>query len=391
MNCPQLITLTENETACFARTALPEWIEDRLWPQYKAQVSIDLPSKQTEYQWKLTPASWIGYLPLSEELHIALRPKVPIANLFRMLEYAFRIDFLDGRFQCDTLEDYFERLAEFLAKCVLARGRRGWYREYLTEQDHVNCVRGRLDAARLRPWEVQMPCAFQEHTPDIEENRLLAWTLYTIMRSGICRERTVQVVRKAYHALSHAVTPQPFRGQDCVGRQYNRLNDDYAPMHALCYFFLDGVGPTHHAGTRDMIPFLVDMSVVFEKFVAEWLRRHLPARYRVTPQQRVDISEAGEFCFRIDLVIYDVETETVRWVLDTKYKRPAVPSTDDIAQVGFYAQLTDCIEAVLLYPSTKTKQLDCMAGDIRVRSLAFELDGEIDGAGNRMLAALGIV
>lgn len=390
MSIPRLITLTENETTSFSRSDLPDWIEDRLWPQYKAQVSVALPSKQTEYQWKLTPASWVGYLPLSEELHIVLRPKVPIANLFRMLEYAFHIDFLDGRFTCETLEDYFERLAEFLAQSVLTRGRRGWYREYVTDQDRLPSVRGRIDAARLRPWEVGLPCTYQEHTPDIEENQLLAWTLHTIMRSGICRERTVQVVRKAYHALSHMITPQPFRAQDCIGRRYNRLNDDYAPMHALCYFFLDGVGPTHQVSTQEMIPFLVDMSVVFEKFVAEWLRRHLPTRYRVTPQQRVDISEAGEFCFRIDLVIFDTETDTVRWVLDTKYKRPQAPSTDDIAQVGFYAQLTDCTEAVLLYPSAQTKQLDCMAGDIRVRSLAFDLNGDIDVAGWRMLAALGI-
>jgi 5-methylcytosine-specific restriction enzyme subunit McrC len=74
-----------------------------------------------------------------------------------MLEYAFRIDFLDGRLTCDTLEDYFERLAEFLAQSVLTRGRRGWYREYVTDQDRIPSVRGRIDAAHLRPWEVGLP------------------------------------------------------------------------------------------------------------------------------------------------------------------------------------------------------------------------------------------
>ena len=52
---------------------------------------------------------------------------MPVENIFRMLEYAYNVPFkqTDELVECETLEDYFERLASVLAKRVLDRGRRG--------------------------------------------------------------------------------------------------------------------------------------------------------------------------------------------------------------------------------------------------------------------------
>lgn len=43
-----------------------------------------------------------------------------------------------------------------------------------------------------------------------------------------------------------------------MGRFYNRLNQDYEPMHGLCWFFLENIGPTHEQGEHTILPFLVD-------------------------------------------------------------------------------------------------------------------------------------
>ena len=51
-------------------------------------------------------------------------------------------------------------------------------------------------------------------------------------------------------------------------RLYHRLNQDYQPMHGLCRFFLEHSGPTHQDGDSAMIPFVVHMPALFEKFVA---------------------------------------------------------------------------------------------------------------------------
>ena len=70
-------------------------------------------------------------------------------------------------------------------------------------------------------------------------------------------------------------------------------------------------------------------------------------------------------------------------VLDTKYKAPDRPGNDDISQVVTYANIKDCQEAVLIYPTPLN--LDVMIGKIRVRSLTFSLDGDLEQAGSRFL------
>ena len=46
-----------------------------------------------------------------------------------------------------------------------------------------------------------------------------------------------------------------------------------------------------------MIPFLIDMAMLFERFVAAWLRVHLPKNLRLRVQEDVDLTEAGDLKF----------------------------------------------------------------------------------------------
>ena len=57
---------------------------------------------------------------------------------------------------------------------------------------------------------------------------------------------------------------------------------------------------------------------------------------RVQEQEKVSIIHDKIYC-RIDLVIYEVKTRKVVYILDTKYKLDGRPSPDDIHQVVAYA------------------------------------------------------
>ena len=107
----------------------------------------------------------------------------------------------------------------------------------------------------------------------------------TILRSGLCIERSLTTVQQAYRALQGSITVQPFKAEATLRHTYHRLNDDYEGLHALCRFFLDHSGPSHHAGEQTMMAFAVDMARLYERFVAAWLRAHLDPRWRgqVTP------------------------------------------------------------------------------------------------------------
>jgi 5-methylcytosine-specific restriction enzyme subunit McrC len=261
-------------------------------------------------------------------------------------------------------------------------------------------------------------CHYRAQTADLEENRILAWTLFSIARCPLSLERCQPIVRQAYHALEDMVTLHPYSAADCIGRRYDRLNADYAVLHALCRFFLEGMGPSHDKGVHLMVPFLVDMERLFELFVAQWLRRHLPTHIKLQEQQRVPLSGNGNLSFNIDLVLSDRASSRVLTVLDTKYKRSSQPSAEDVAQVVAYAQAQGCQEAVLVYPvpvhsvpvyrlpgtisdnaafqrnaasaptAGASQPITARVGNIRVRSLTFSLDADLERAGHSFIENL---
>ena len=363
--------------------------------EYRSQIQIEPPSFRNNHQWRLTSLGWVGFIPLTDDLAFRLQPKVPLRSLFGMWEYAYRLKsfrFLEGITDVETLEEFYEKLANILAKQVLNRARQGFYRSYISQQEALPYLRGRLDAYRAvrRPWDVQLPCQFEEHTADIEDNQILAYTLWRIARSGVCTERVLPTVRQAYRSLQVFTSFRPFSADDCMGRRYHRLNQDYQPMHALSRFFLEQTGPTHRAGERQITPFLVDMARLFEAFVATWLEQNLPENWWVQPQETLYFGKGHRQKFMIDLVLRRVDADLPVMVLDTKYKIPDEPSTEDIAQVVSYAEGLGCTEAVLVYPSPLTYPLDDYIGKIHVRTLTFALDDDLDKAGQDFLSSLGI-
>ena len=136
-----------------------------------------------------------------------------------------------------------------------------------------------------------------------------------------------------------------------------------------------------------MVPFLIDMSVLFETFVAEWLMAHQPRQGRFRDHRKFTWDATHGLRSDIDLVLYD-EVGSVACVLDTKYKRDGSPGEADIHQIVFYAQAMGCHEAVLVYPTALTRAVDSWVKDIHVRTMSFAIGGDLDSAGGEFLAEL---
>ncbi|MFQ5730168.1 MAG: McrC family protein [Waddliaceae bacterium] len=388
-----ILSLSEYSSARFPKEAISDALGETLWRNYNNQVAVDFPSPKTGKQWQLTPQGWVGYIPLNEQLGLSLQPKVELENLFRMLEYAYRLKsfhFLDGLIDCQSIEEFYERFANILARRVLDRGRKGFYHAYLPKTDQLPFVRGRMNIRKAirTPWDVKPECHYEEHTADIDENQILAWTLSIIAKGGICTERVLPTVRRAYRSLQGLVSVKPYNPKDCIGRIYNRLNDDYQPLHALCRFFLEHSGPNHKLGDRTVLPFLVNMERLYELFVAEWLKEHLYHRMSLKIQEKVDIGEGQALSFTIDLVLYDNKTGKAICVLDTKYKATEKTSPDDVAKVVAYAEMKGCKTAVLVYPVQSVKPLNERVGNIQVKSMTFALKGNIEQAGQEFIQQL---
>jgi 5-methylcytosine-specific restriction enzyme subunit McrC len=391
------IILQEYQTARLMKEELPESLGERLWKEYDGKITVDFPTVKTGYKWCLTAQGWVGQIPLTSHFGIRIKPKVPIENVFRMLEFAYGLKgfhFLEGFTDLGSLDDVYERLANVLARRIMDRARKGLYRNYDPRSEPLSFVRERMDVsyAVRHPWRVKPWCDYHIHTPDVDDNRILAWTLHVLRRSGIRREEVRRSVAGAHRIMNGAASPVRFSASDCVGRLYTRLNDDYRVLHALCRFILEHTGPNLTIGPRTMLPFLIPMAQLFESFVAAWLKENLPADITLREQDHVSFS--NETYFKIDLVLYqrdpDSAGEKALCVMDTKYKTPEGASADDIAQVVSYAVSKRCLDAYLIYPTEISKPLDIHVGDVHVQSLAFRIDGDLEVAGREMLESLGI-
>jgi 5-methylcytosine-specific restriction enzyme subunit McrC len=394
----QIVTLKEYKAESLPEKDFPEALGLILKQSYSDKVTVDFPHAGNGKTWTLTAQNWVGFIPLSPELSIRIEPKVSIYNLFGMLEYAYNLGelkLLANWHQCDTLEELYERLAQILAKRIADRTRRGLYRTYIPKTERLNCIRGRLNLAHQirHPWETRLKCHYHEQTADIGDNQILLWTLHQIRRQGVCSERVLPTVRRAYRALQGTVTLAPYSSHDCRGRTYNRLNDDYQVLHALCRFFLDYTGPSLDTGDRHMIPFLVDMNSLFEEFIAAWLKTHSqkllePHGLCLKAQEKVILSDHHSLHFRIDLVLEDIATGTTRYVLDTKYKDPEKLKSDDVHQAMAYAETKSTKEAVLIYPAKLDQAFNVRPNQIRVRGLSFDIGGDLEAGGQDFLTQL---
>ena len=114
----------------------------------------------------------------------------------------------------------------------------------------------------------------------------------------------------------------------------------------------------------------------------------MPKGLILKPKEHVKIGKGEIIDFEIDLVIYDEKTDEPLYVLDTKYKIPDKIERADFNQVVVYAEAKGCKEAVLIYPSKISKPLDETINYIRVRSLVFSLDNDLNVGGNSFLSDL---
>jgi 5-methylcytosine-specific restriction enzyme subunit McrC len=277
-----------------------------------------------------------------------------------MLEYAYNLTsfkLLDDVVDVAVIEDLFERLASILARCVLGRVRKGLYSSYIADEGDLPFLRGRIAIAEtvrgMLRGATTLSCQYEEHTADVEDNRILAWTLYCLRKLPFKRESVQRDVRQAYLALAGTITVTPAEARECINRFYHRLNDDYEPMHGLCRLFLEHLGPGIEAGEHIFLPYIVDMPILFETFVAQWLKERVPSEPQVTPHCRVRLDANVNLTFDMDIVVRNKATGQVLAILDTKYKRAALPDESDISQVTAYAVQLHAPKAILVYPSLK--------------------------------------
>ena len=394
------ITLSEYTSVEFGQDELPDAVGETLWEDYGSKIDVEFPTRKTNGKWVLTNQGYGGRISINSDWSFELEPKTTVRTILGMLEYAYDLEsfeILDGLYDADTLTDYFDEIARTLAKGVVRRQQQGLHKNYVEREEQLSAVKGSIDFNKTarRPWDANPHVQHREITVDSEDNQILLWTLQKILSSDAPSESTMETVRRAYRPMASEISLKPFRAEDCIGREYRRLNQDYEPLHALCRLILDTATPTRSVGEERMLPFIVDMARLYESFVAEWLDLHLPSQHSVEAQEPVEIGDSGR-SYDVDLVFYQGDNAVA--VADTKYKVPSEPAAEDISQVIAYAEAKQVERAFLVYPEVLDNTINTSVGDIDVNTLTFGLSDDLGEEGENfvmefkrtMLSAYGL-
>ncbi len=302
--------------------------------------------------WQVSAHNYVGSINVAG-LQVLVRPKIPLRNLFLLLEVGLRKqDWRDEAVRFETTGDLLPALVSFFARTTETTLARGLYHSYREQRDRLVAMRGRVDIARqlAQPGVViPMHCRFTEFTADLIENSYLKAAVSRSLRVAgvqpIDRRRLMQhlvTLEDVGHVRHHHVD------HDRV--VFTRLNEHYRPAFRLAQIVLANLTLEDAIGETQASSFMVDMNKLFERFVTERLKRALRGRLDVKSQHCDRLDKDRRVAIRPDLLFSS--QGTARFVADIKYKltdEGARGRTADYYQLLAYTTALDLPEGVLIY------------------------------------------
>jgi len=321
---------------------------------------------------RIRSQSWVGLVRF-DGFDVRIIPKLSDGNarLVQMLALTGGLDEAwhsqaSRTLRAERQEDLLDLLSLLLVReCerILAGG---VLHDYIECEEALPVVRGRFLADRQ--WRKRfgqfnvLECRFDEHESDIDESRLLAFTLgvsRALVRNPLLYRRVLSLYEQfASVCECEYIDPKIVRGR----LVYHRLNAHYADAHRLCWLILESMGITDllASGSLRSNVFLLDMNLLFERFMQKLLEFSLGRSYRVEYQKRSrsilwDMNRHRAYGTVIpDFKLTGPEGSLI---VDSKYKLGDKLDPSDIYQCFLYAQafgnvLVEPSHAMLIVPST---------------------------------------
>jgi 5-methylcytosine-specific restriction enzyme subunit McrC len=321
-----------------------------------SSVSIE-PVKHTPNKYRLTPGSTVGALEI-DDLSVLIKPKIGIPQLLSLACYAMGVYKPQEKHLFDFQKD--QALPDVLALALTAAARRafgrGLLRGYLTEEDALHTVRGRIrfDEQIRRRYGIPLPVElrFDEFTEDILANRLVkaaaARLRHMTLNSSDARRGLGRIA-----AILENVSLLEFRRRNVPEVRFDRLNEHYRHVVGLARLILLHSEFESFRGDVRATGFLINMNNLFQEFVTQALREALNVSDKTLRDnkgiQTVTLAEKNKVRLEPDLSWWD--GEKCMFVGDAKYKKidhSTVPNAD-LYQMLAYATALDLPGGLLIY------------------------------------------
>jgi len=273
--------------------------------------------------------------------------------------------------------------------------KRGIRSDYLLQTVESAFVKGKVMVSRqMRKGPAKQNIFSLEHDeylPDRSENRLLHSALRFVL-SATRETENQRLARELLFAFDDVAESRDVR-QDLASCDTGRLMAHYSAAIRWCAILLSRKAPSPTAGAHQTLSILFPMEVVFERYVARWMKHAFPQTHVTTQaaSEYLATQTNGKKWFRLkpDLLIAG---PTRKVVADTKWKlldqhdranRFGIAQSD-IYQMYAYAKKYLAEEAfapvVLIYPRTDafSEPLETFDYDERARLFVVPFDLEND-------------
>lgn len=198
-----------------------------------------------------------------------------------MLTYAFKV--LKGQGYQKLATEEFHHTADLMS-AILAKGiaiqlKRGLGKEYLAQVEELSTLRGKIEIAESIKSQCtlgkKLVCTYDEFLVNNRMNRIIKSTLNLLLKADISKARKKELRKLMVY----------FRDVELVdlktvnwNLQYNKNNQSYRMMIAICYLVVKGLLQTTSDGNMKMMSFLDErrMNRLYEKFILEYYKKHYP-------------------------------------------------------------------------------------------------------------------
>lgn len=262
-------------------------------PEVKEKGYFDIDYRKNELV--IIAGNYIGQVPLTEDIVIHVTPKVPIANLARIIGIASQpircLDFFRRKYRLEgsASNNLLEAMCRSLLSSLKELDAEGVYREYGIRNDNCTSLRGRLDIAEYirvsiaKAQRTSIPCSYYELSIDTLFNRVIKRAIYEI---GFALSRNESENAKLLRELAYFSDIFNSVPLDKSSALAEKARDELARKHIpdlrryyldildVCLIILEGSGVelVDQHGNAEMHSLVVNLEDAFEQYLRQVLR-----------------------------------------------------------------------------------------------------------------------
>lgn len=291
---------------------------------------------------KIKASVYIGTINCPSGEKIIIHPKIPIKNILYLISYTYdlvkfydKTELKDVTIYKSPIEMYLFVLLNWI-EYVYKLGLLKSYNEIIQES-HI--LKGKIMVNSKILTHGTFQSFHEEVTFSSLENRIIKSTLIYVSKKYKITNKTIEVRISRVLKIMQPVAPVKLSRKMFYSVNYNSLNRKYKRIHELCELIYTETFLKDDAGSKGFPSFLVNMQVVFQKFIFKVLENNLP-KEKVIYQPRQKLFKSNEKKSKVnlipDILIYR------KLVVDTKYYKGAYGNLkykmkqNDLFQINAY-------------------------------------------------------